>query len=76
MKVSLVRPGQEFRHYGQKYVAATTDEATRHPGRAIMHRHPWCRLHNPGVQPFLAYAIEKKKRTPVTFLLTEKVLVR
>ena len=66
ISILKVRPGQEFKHLGQRYIRATEDEAKRHVARDLA-------LERGGV---LAYMLWKRGRVPVSFMPESAAVVR
>ena len=66
VQVAQVQPGQMFMFGGVRYVRATEPEVVRHPASELTRRK------GPLV---LAYGLDNKKRTPVSFLETVNLKV-
>lgn len=61
--IEKVRPGQQFRHYGNLYRRAEDAEVERHPARS--------RAEELGRSTVLAYGMDRGRKTPMSFVVTD-----
>lgn len=67
VSITSIQPGHTFMYGGMKYIRASDMEATQHPARELLWKHPGL---------VFAYGLGKQnKRTPVSFLEDAQIKV-